>query len=94
MMIVKGTSYNLEKWINDKVQLDSIENYIQYPGMNHCGKEYAKKVDPKKMASNHAHCKLHMSLHIQLPQKYNWKLDPVLLLTSGLSLTPLRTPNA
>ena len=27
-------------WINHKVLLYSTENYIQYPGINHNGKEY------------------------------------------------------
>ena len=29
-------------WINNKVPLYSIRNYIQYPVMNHNGKEYEK----------------------------------------------------
>ena len=28
------------EWINSKVLLYSTENYIQYPGINHNGKEY------------------------------------------------------
>ena len=31
------------EWINNKVLLYSIENYIQYPMINHNGKEYFKK---------------------------------------------------
>ena len=34
--------YNIE-WINSKVLLYSTENYIQYPGINHNGKEYEKE---------------------------------------------------
>ena len=30
-------------WINNKVLLYSIGNYIQYPGINHNGKEYKKE---------------------------------------------------
>ena len=32
------------KWINNKVLLYSTENYIQYPMINHNGKEYKKNV--------------------------------------------------
>ena len=31
------------KWINNKVLLYSMENYIPYPMINHNGKEYYKK---------------------------------------------------
>ena len=31
-------------WINNKVLLYSIRNYIQYPVINHNGKEYEKKM--------------------------------------------------
>ena len=31
------------EWINSKVLLYSTENYIQYPTINHNGKEYKKK---------------------------------------------------
>ena len=31
------------EWINNKILLYSTENYIQYPVMNHNGKEYFKK---------------------------------------------------
>ena len=31
------------EWINNKVLLYSIGNYIQYPGINHNGKEYKKE---------------------------------------------------
>ena len=31
------------EWINNKVLLYSTENYIQYPIINHNGKEYLKK---------------------------------------------------
>ena len=31
------------EWINNKVLLYSIGNYIQSPGINHNGKEYLKK---------------------------------------------------
>ena len=31
------------EWINNKVLLYSTENYIQYPMVNHNGKEYLKK---------------------------------------------------
>ena len=31
------------EWINNKVPLYSTENYIQYPMINHNGKEYEKK---------------------------------------------------
>ena len=44
-------------------------------------------------SADHAHCTWHISLHKQVPQKYSRKLDPVLLLTSGLSLTPVRAPS-
>ena len=30
-------------WINNKVLLHSTGNYIQYPGINHNGKEYEKE---------------------------------------------------
>ena len=30
-------------WINSKVLLYSTENYVQYPVINHNGKEYFKK---------------------------------------------------
>ena len=32
------------EWINDKVQLYSTENYIQYLMINHNGKEYKKRM--------------------------------------------------
>ena len=31
------------EWINNKVLLHSTENYVQYPMINHNGKEYKKK---------------------------------------------------
>ena len=31
------------EWINNKVLVCSTGNYIQYPGINHNGKEYLKK---------------------------------------------------
>ena len=31
------------RWINNKVLLYSTGNYIQYPTINHNGKEYQKK---------------------------------------------------
>ena len=31
------------EWINNKVLLSSTENYIQYPRINHSGKEDFKK---------------------------------------------------
>ena len=31
------------EWINNKVLLDSTGKYIQYPVINHNGKEYLKK---------------------------------------------------
>ena len=31
------------EWINNKVLLDSTGNYIQYPVINHNGKEYEKE---------------------------------------------------
>ena len=31
------------EWINNKVPLYSTENYIQYPVINHNGKEYEKE---------------------------------------------------
>ena len=31
------------EWINNKVLLYSAENYIQYPMINHNGKEYRKE---------------------------------------------------
>ena len=31
------------EWINNRVLLCSIENYIQYPMINHNGKEFFKK---------------------------------------------------
>ena len=31
------------EWINNKVQLCSTGNSIQYPGINHNGKEYEKE---------------------------------------------------
>ena len=30
-------------WINNKVLLNRIESYIQYPVINHNGKEYVKE---------------------------------------------------
>ena len=32
------------QWINEKVPLHSIGDYIQYPGINHNRKEYKKNV--------------------------------------------------
>ena len=32
------------EWINNKVLLYSIGNYIQYPAINHNGKEYEKNI--------------------------------------------------
>ena len=32
------------EWINNKVLLYSTENYIQYPMINHNGKEYLKNI--------------------------------------------------
>ena len=32
------------EWINNKVVLYSTGNCIQYPGINHSGKEYKKKI--------------------------------------------------
>ena len=32
------------EWMNHKVLLQSTGNYIQYPGINHKGKEYLKNV--------------------------------------------------
>ena len=32
------------EWINNKVLLYSTENYIQYPMINHNGKEYKKRM--------------------------------------------------
>ena len=32
------------EWINNKVLLYSSENYIQYPMINHNGKEYKKRM--------------------------------------------------
>ena len=32
------------EWINNKVLLYSTENYIQYPMLNHNGKDYFKKM--------------------------------------------------
>ena len=32
------------EWINNKVILYSTENYIQYPIINHHGKEYEKEM--------------------------------------------------
>ena len=32
------------EWINNKVLLYSTENYIQYPMVNHNGKEYLKRM--------------------------------------------------
>ena len=31
------------EWINNKAQLYSTENYIQYPETNHNGREYVKE---------------------------------------------------
>ena len=31
------------EWINNRVLLHSTGNYIQYPGINHNGKEYKKE---------------------------------------------------
>ena len=31
------------EWINNKVLLNSVENYSQYPVINHNGKEYEKE---------------------------------------------------
>ena len=36
------TIYIYIRWINNKVLLYSIENYIQYPLINYSGKEYKK----------------------------------------------------
>ena len=32
------------EWMNNKVLLYSTENYIQYPMINHNGKEYLKRI--------------------------------------------------
>ena len=32
------------EWLNNKVLLYSTENYIQYPMINHNGKEYKKRI--------------------------------------------------
>ena len=32
------------EWINNKVLLNSTGNYIQYPVINHNGKEYKKNI--------------------------------------------------
>ena len=37
------------EWINNKVLLYSTENYIQYPMINHNGKEYIKKKNVKNV---------------------------------------------
>ena len=34
----------LIEWINNQVLLYSTGNYIQYPGINHNGKEYRKEL--------------------------------------------------
>ena len=39
-------------WINNKVLLYSTGNYIQYPMINHNGKQYSKKVFKKKKRKN------------------------------------------
>ena len=33
------------EWINNKVLLDSTENYVQYPMINHNGKEYKTETE-------------------------------------------------
>ena len=38
------------EWINNKVLLYSTENYIQYPMINHNGKEYLKKKPDRQNA--------------------------------------------
>ena len=40
--IIRGKLLYIE-WINDKVLLCSIGNYIQYPVISHNGKEYNKE---------------------------------------------------
>ena len=42
-MISRPKFLNRE-WINKKVLLYSTENYIQYPMINHNGKEYFKRM--------------------------------------------------
>ena len=39
------------KWLNNKVLLSSIVNYIQYPVISHNGKEYEKEYT--HMCNNH-----------------------------------------
>ena len=36
-------NYYIQNWINTEVQLYSTGNYIQYPVINHNGKEYKKE---------------------------------------------------
>ena len=38
-------NYLYIEWINNKVLLYSTENYIQYPLINHNGKEYGKEYE-------------------------------------------------
>ena len=40
--VIRCKFLNIE-WINNKVLLYSIENYVQYPMISHKGKEYFKK---------------------------------------------------
>ena len=41
---VSGCKLLYIEWINNKVLLYSTENYIQYPMINHSGKEYKKRM--------------------------------------------------
>ena len=41
--IVSGCKLLHIEWINSKVLLYTTGNYIQYPGINHYGKEYKKE---------------------------------------------------
>ena len=40
---VRGYKFLYTEWMNNKVILYSTESYIQYPMINHNGKEYFKK---------------------------------------------------
>ena len=51
------------EWINNKVLLYSTENYIQYPMINHNGKEYLKI----ECVYTHTHTHTYLN-HFAVPQ--------------------------
>ena len=40
------------EWIDNKVLLYSTGNYIQYPGINHNGKEYEKEYEKESITES------------------------------------------